>query len=241
MRELRVMGSGGRSAVRTWVAAWSMVGLTSVMGLGACGGKTETPAANAPAGEGAAPAKNIGEAEYKAFGEAFKVEGFEPQAPASVSKMGARVQLAAKPRDNGVKVQLEVAYSACDSFICPKLDLASVKANQDNLKRNLPPIALENPDLVHEVFEMDVSGQKAIAIYTLYWSAKKTADGGTSKSHANSVDLTWHDGAQLVTVKARATDWSAENQAQLAERTPRAELEAAAKAALEAARKAMPK
>lgn len=223
------------------VAVWSMVGLVGVMGLGACGGKAETPPANAPPGEAAAPARQIGEAEYKAFGEAFKVEGFEPQAPASVSKMGARVQLAAKPRDNGVKVQLEVAYSACDSFICPKLDLASVKANQDNLKRNLPTMALENPDLVHEIFEMEVGGEKVVGIYTLHLTARKTPDGGTSKSSANSVDLTWHDGTQLVTVKARATDWGAENQAQLAERTPRAELEAAAKAALEAARKAMPK
>lgn len=223
------------------LVAGAVVGLLGVSPIFGCGGKGEEPAANAPAGEAAAPTRKIGEAEYKAFGEAFKVDGFEAPAPASVSGMGARVQLVAKPRDNGVKLQLEVAYSACDSFICPKLDLAAAKANQDNLKKNLPPIALENPDLVHEVFELDAGGQKALAVYTLYWSAKKTADGGTSKSHANSIDVTWHDDTQLVTVKARAIDFGAEDQAKLAERTPRAELEAAAKAALEAARKAMPK
>lgn len=231
----------GFSGAREVLAAGAVVGLLAVSPLTGCGGKGDGPPATGPAGEAAAPAKKIGEAEYKAFSEAFKVEGFEPQAPASISGMGTRAQLAAKPKDNGVKLQLEVAYSACDSFICPKLDLASVKANQDNLKRNLPTMALENPDLVHEIFEMEVGGEKIVAIYTLHLTAKKTPDGGTSKSSANSIDLTWHDGAQLVTVKARATDWGAESQAQLAERTPRAELEAAAKAALLAARKAMPK
>lgn len=237
MRLVINMFSGVRAAVAVPMMAGLAVGAATV----GCGGKGETPAANEPAAEGAAAsAKKIGEAEYKAFGDALKVEGFEPQGPIAVSGMGARASLAAKPKDNGAKAQLEIAYSACDSFICPKLDLESVKANQDNLKRNLPPIVLQHPQLVHEIFELDIGGKKVIGVYTLYMTVTTTADG-TSKFSANSIDLTWHDNTQLVTIESNVTDWDAENQTQLAERTPRAELETIAKAAFEAAQKAIPK
>jgi hypothetical protein len=224
---------------RSFLLAPAVAGL-----IGACGGKDTQPtgenggaAPNAPA----APARKIGEAEYKAFNDAFKLDGFQPQMPPSVSGMGSRIALQAPEKPNGAKLGVEVTYSACDPIICPKLDLASVKANQDNMKRMLPPIALENPELVHEIFELDVAGDKVIGVYTLHLSAKKTSDGGTSKSSANSIDLTWHDNTNLLMVKARATDWGAESQAQLAERTPRPELEALARSAFEAAKKALPK
>lgn len=101
----------------------------------------------------------------------------------------------------------------------------------------MTPVDRENPDLVLDLFETKFGNERALGIFKLSFSAKKTDDGGVTKSTSNFVSLEWKDAKNVVRVKAQALDWGAEDQKQLAERTPRDLLEAEAKKGLEAAMK----
>jgi uncharacterized protein (DUF2384 family) len=218
----------------------STVGLlsASIMVAG-CGGKSEPAGEDPVAAERAKlEANRITPEQAKAFADGYKVEGYESKMAPVVTGTNVMLNLEGKPRDNGASIKLEVFFGSCMDVGCNLGTLDEHKASRSNVEHMvMTPVDRENPDLVLDLFETKFGNERALGIFKLSFSAKKTDDGGVTKSTSNFVSLEWKDAKNVVRVKAQALDWGAEDQKQLAERTPRDLLEAEAKKGLEAAMK----
>jgi hypothetical protein len=220
------------------------------LALSGCGKSAETESTGGPAQSGGLSAgeqaaaremealakKKIPVAEFQAFADGYKVDGYTAPMPPSVSESGVRLHLKGPTRENGAGSKVTVAFHSCLDSACGTLSLAEHKGSIERARRNLPPVALSNPDLVFDLYEAKVGDVSAMGIYTLYMTAgAATPDGGVSRGSANDVTLRWTDDRHFIEVSARADDWNPKDQKELAERTPRAFLEGEAAKALKAA------
>jgi len=197
----------------------------------------------APDGGQASPGASakITSTEIRAFADAVKIADYSPKGAPAVSAASARLVFSGPKRSPGVLTELTMTYSGCDPMTCPKLDAAVMAQRAPKLREALSAAAKANPELVFETVGLDFVGGTAFGTYTLFMSVKKTDDGGVTTHSANTVDLYFHDDRQLIHVEAKARDFGADTQALLVANTPRAELEAAARAGLEAAVQAFQK
>ena len=94
------------------------------------------------------------------------------------------------------EVEAFVTLAACDPFVCWDLG-GEVGAEQEaNLRSNLAPIHLDNPDLVFDYGNVEpVPGYEAFYLYSLSF----VQDGGT-KAATNAYRLIFHDGVTSMTI-----------------------------------------
>lgn len=133
----------------------------------------------------------------------------------------------------GANVAVLVQASACDPFICRRLDPATYQTAeaQRSLKSTLPSAHIENPALRWEFGTVELaSGKTGLFTYALSYLETKDASGGTSRISANAYRAWFHDGRSLITLDVFSRGGlSARSTADLERNMSKAEAEAAAK------------
>jgi len=192
----------------------SLITATCVVAVAAaCGGGDDTsdPAPDTGSAETAAPSAEATSSsasaeadtgaddgptvdELTALASDAEVAGFEA-GEATPGGFGDTVSVTYR----GDGVEAFVTLAPCDPFLCWDLDGEVGAEHEENLRSNLAPVHLENPDLVFEYGNVEpVPGYEAFSVYSFSF----VAEGG-SKAATNSYRLIYHDGAKSITISVQ--------------------------------------
>ncbi len=97
---------------------------------------------------------------------------------------------------DGLKVGVLGQAGACEmAMLCPKLDPAEFKKNEDNLKSMMSNVLKEDPNTVLEIAEAEVAGRKVIKVYSYGF----VSNGGSRQSN-HALNVFWNDGKNMITL-----------------------------------------
>lgn len=123
-----------------------------------------------------------------------QVEGYERKEPTTNPN---NVTVAYDPVEGGSGLSSVVTLAPCVPIVCWDLSGEITMEHEQNLKSNLAPVHLENPDLVFEYGNIEIaSGYEAFFNYSFSF----VADEG-SKAATNSYHLVYHDGTNLISIQ----------------------------------------
>lgn len=182
----------------------SAVALAGALLLAGCGDDDSSSDSGAGTGTGADATTTTAAASGSADGSAWdraalervagtEVEGLTAGEP-NVTDSQATVTHAGTV--DGVEVEAVVTLTPCDPFLCRDLSADLTAEEVDNVKSVLSRIHLDNPDLVFEHGNVDVSGDTAFFTY-----ARSFVDDDGSRAWVNTYRILRHDGTNAVAVQ----------------------------------------
>ena len=122
--------------------------------------------------------------------------------------LGAAVTYAAEAKTaGGAALFVRTNIAPCDDFICASLDPAEYASDdaQDNLKSVLPAVHKDNPDLLWEFGEVQLSPDATGLYYrALSYTESPSGGGSTARSSANAYRAWYHNGSVYVTFEVFA-------------------------------------
>lgn len=134
----------------------------------------------------------------------------------------------------GANVLVLVNVSACDPFVCGKLNPADYQSaeSQRALKSTLPTAHIENPDLHWEFGAVQLApGKSGLFTYALSYVETKDAAGGTTRISADAYRAWFHDERTVIAMEVFSRGGqAARSAAELERNMSRNDAEAAAKA-----------
>ncbi|MFN8506813.1 MAG: hypothetical protein U0547_04520 [Dehalococcoidia bacterium] len=175
----------------------------TLLALAACGGGSESPAANGSAqstatGAGASPSAGA-QARFTADDLARLAQTTIPgytagrQTPSATSLLAVYESATVA---NGARVTAVVTISPCDPFICINLDAANFKGKEPQLKTVLPEIHINNPALVFTIGNVELApGYRGFFTY-----ARSFVSNNGSTATANRYSVQYHDGTNQVAI-----------------------------------------
>lgn len=161
-----------------------------------------TPAAPAPAAATpVAPARPRATPEQLAGLANRDVPGFRRTSQRSGKSNAVVTFEGTTPNAQGFRPVVQVVLEHCT--FCAALDVATWRAN-DNLRRTLSSVHLENPALVFEVDALDLLGHAGIGVWKESFVETKRASG-TTRSSAHGLAAWFNDGVHqlMIDVSAR--------------------------------------
>lgn len=134
--------------------------------------------------------------------------------------------VAKAPNSNGTTFDATVYAGVCES--CSPMDVAVWRADP-SLNKSTDPRHRENPAMVFDVYELDLSGKKGIAIFKESFLEWTTPGGGRSTSVIQSLEVDVNDGKKRVYVYVHARSPDARSAEALRKRASKADFEVVAK------------
>lgn len=207
--------------------------LVAAFALVACGGGGSDDAGKGGKADGSAPAGAAPTSEQLLQAVSATVPGFTSSDIRAVP-IGASATFASTATTaSGANVLVLVQASACDPFICGKLDPAAYQSAeaQRSLKSALPTAHIENPELHWEFGAIELApGKTGLFTYAVSYLESKDASGGTTRISANAYRAWFHDGRSLIAMDVFSRGGqSARSAADLQSNMSRSDAEAAAK------------
>jgi len=209
-----------------------LLALFSVLTLlaAACGDGGEDDAAReaSPAAHDTRPAT---EAEIQALAS-IPIPGYVTEQTGATLLGAAATYHAAQKTAGGADLFVRANFAPCDGFVCASLDPKdyTAPAAQDGLKSVLPPAHRDNPALLWEFGQVQLSsGARGLFYYALSYLEGATTTG-VSRSSVNTYRAWYHNGAVYVTLEVFARGTSSPlSRADVEKLMTRAEAERAAR------------
>jgi hypothetical protein len=201
-------------------------------GSGSISGRSDTPVATPAATASSQASKPT--SEELLTGVSGAVAGFTSSDIRSSAAGATALFTSTATTAGGANVLVLVNVSACDPFICSKLNPADYQSAeaQRALKSTLPSVHIENPALHWEFDAIQLApGKAGLFIYGLSYVETKDAAGGTTRASTNAYRAWFHDGRTLIAMDVFSRGGqSAKSTADLEKNMSRTDAEAAAKA-----------
>jgi hypothetical protein len=201
-------------------------------GSGSISGRSDTPVATPAATASSQASKPT--SEELLTGVSGAVAGFTSSDIRSSAAGATALFTSTATTAGGANVLVLVNVSACDPFICSKLNPADYQSAeaQRALKSTLPSVHIENPALHWEFDAIQFApGKAGLFIYGLSYVETKDAAGGTTRASTNAYRAWFHDGRTLIAMDVFSRGGqSAKSTADLEKNMSRTDAEAAAKA-----------
>ena len=200
----------------------------------ACGGDDGGEAREAPERSGASAGAPTATAAQVADLAGVAVPGYTA-ASGGETLLGASVIHTRNTKTAaGADLLVRANIAPCEELICASLNLAEYQSAdvQANFKQVLPRAHIDNPDLRWEFGEVALSKDATgLYYYALSYVETKGADGGVSRSSANSYRAWYHNGGTYITLEVFSrSPVSPLSAADLEKQMTKAEAEGAAKA-----------
>ncbi|MCA9514682.1 MAG: hypothetical protein KC635_07060 [Myxococcales bacterium] len=217
----------------------TIIAITSICFMAACGkggdaggGSGEGGGTGEGGGAAASSAAEMTPEKAKSISESLELGEGWTKGMKNASSDGFMVTFAGPENANKVKQNVMITAMRCFPATCKELKADVWKQNEANLKMKLSKELAESPGLTFDISETTVDGKPAIAVYTLGYMEKDTADGGKSRVSAHSYDLFWHNGKTMVTVSATPGYSGAQSLDEVKTKMTKEELEKNAKDAM---------
>lgn len=122
----------------------------------------------------------------------IKPEGWTIQ----TTKSGQTISFNGEAEIDGMKVGVLGQAGACElAFLCPAIDVAEFKKNEENLKAMMSNAIKNDPNTVLEIAEAQLAGRKVMTVYSYGF----VSDGGSRQSN-HALNVFWNDGKNMVTL-----------------------------------------